>query len=199
MTRVFLIRHGHVENPGNLFYGPETPLSEQGKRQITSLGEAFKTAGIQPDRIVSSPYLRARQSAEQLLTELNNVPLTFDERLIEWQVGSWFGKPLKEFYEYTKYHEDPTVELPSDIEPLESCAARVHASVQELVAAHQGETIFMVSHREPMVCAILKYEQKSFAGVHALHFPKAAVWELVFEDTNLPLSCSKTFDLSNVA
>lgn len=198
MTRVFLLRHGHVDNPAQLFYGPDTPLSPRGLRQATALAEKLQAAEVQPSLIISSPYLRTQQTTRQIASIFQGVPLLMDDRLVEWQVGDWFGKPLKDFYDYTKYDQHPAGELPSNIESLEQCAARIQAVLMEVVEQNQGKTIFVVSHREPMASAILKYEQKGWEAIHALHFPYASAWELPFEGSAQPVSCTKYLDCSRL-
>lgn len=62
MKTVYLVRHGQTAtNADNRYTGPEEPLSAVGTRQAESLAERFK--GEKVDRIISSPYLRAKQTA----------------------------------------------------------------------------------------------------------------------------------------
>lgn len=198
MTRVFLIRHGHVENPAQVFYGPETPISERGKRQITALGQDLLDAGIHPAAIYASPYLRAQMSAAILSEAFQHLPITTDDRLKEWQVGDWYGKPLKDFYVHTNYLDHPDTKLPDDIEPLADCAARVQATIHEAVATHPSQDVILVAHREPLVSAVLSFEHKSFSGIHALPFHVANCWELTFDGGETPTSVTKRIDRSTL-
>jgi phosphohistidine phosphatase len=76
-VRLFLVRHAEAE-PGE----PDDlrTLTTHGRRQAQELGERFAKHGISPDAILSSPLLRARQTAEGIAA---GVGLTAepDERL----------------------------------------------------------------------------------------------------------------------
>lgn len=67
LVQLHLVRHAHAGNPAR-WSGPdeERPLSEKGRRQAERLAALLATAGISPDVIVSSPRLRAVQTAEIL-------------------------------------------------------------------------------------------------------------------------------------
>ena len=75
--RLFLVRHAEAE-PGE----PDDlrTLTPHGRRQAEELGKRFAKHGITPDAIISSPLLRARQTAEGIAA---GVGLTAeqDERL----------------------------------------------------------------------------------------------------------------------
>jgi phosphohistidine phosphatase len=60
-VRLFLVRHAEAE-PGE----PDDlrTLTPHGRRQAQELGERFARHGIKPDTVLSSPLLRARQTAE---------------------------------------------------------------------------------------------------------------------------------------
>jgi broad specificity phosphatase PhoE len=198
MTNILLTRHGHVENPHQVFYGPDARLSDQGKRQILTLAQDIKTAGIIPTRLIASPYTRTQESAEILSSILKIQNISSDDRLVEWQVGRWYNKPLAEFYAYTNYAEYPSKELPEDIEPLLSCATRIQHALRDAAAAHPNETILIVSHREPMASALLRYQNKNWDTIHELHFPVASSWELKFEESTTPSHIDLRFDRSKL-
>jgi alpha-ribazole phosphatase len=198
MTRVFLIRHGHVENPAHIFYGPDISISSRGERQIEALSQDMNGSEIRPALILSSPYRRAVQTADILARHFPDAMRKTDERLVEWQVGDWYGKPLADFYTYTKYEEHPADVLPPDIEPLSFCAARVHDVLRETVEQYPSADICIVSHREPMASAILSYQDMGWESIHDLSLPVSSAWELVFEASNQPITLKKRFDRSGM-
>lgn len=67
LKKVVLIRHGEsVANAGLPTYDPASiPLTETGRRQAEQIAEKMT---IVPDLIIVSPYLRAKQSAEPVIT-----------------------------------------------------------------------------------------------------------------------------------
>jgi phosphohistidine phosphatase len=62
-VRLVLVRHAEA--------APGTPdelrtLTPEGRRQAQQLGERLRSQGIEPDAVLTSPLLRARQTAEAL-------------------------------------------------------------------------------------------------------------------------------------
>jgi phosphohistidine phosphatase len=74
---VFLVRHGHSD-PGN----PDDlrPLSSRGRNEARTLAEALAGHPTPPELVVSSPLLRARETAEAI-AEATSAELRVDERL----------------------------------------------------------------------------------------------------------------------
>jgi broad specificity phosphatase PhoE len=64
------------------------PLTERGVEQARAL--ARNLAGLQFDRMYSSPILRARQTA-QILADVLRIPFQIVEALREWDVGIYEG------------------------------------------------------------------------------------------------------------
>jgi 2,3-bisphosphoglycerate-dependent phosphoglycerate mutase len=73
VTRVWLIRHGESEsNVGRTSAEPaEIPLTEFGRQQAEQVALAFARP---PALIVTSPYLRARQTAQPTIERFPDVP-----------------------------------------------------------------------------------------------------------------------------
>ncbi len=66
--RIYLIRHSNAVDPGTPGYEDDNqrPLTEKGRDKMNKIASALKKLNIKPDLIVSSPYVRARQTAEIL-------------------------------------------------------------------------------------------------------------------------------------
>ena len=75
--RLFLVRHAEAA-PGE----PDDlrTLTTQGKQQARELGRRFARKGVKPDAVISSPLLRARETAEGIASALG-VDAEQDERL----------------------------------------------------------------------------------------------------------------------
>jgi probable phosphoglycerate mutase len=102
--RLWIIRHG--ESVGNVARhdahaagrswieieprDADVPLSQRGERQADALGRWFAEMpeADQPDVVLTSPYIRARQTAAQICSDFRTKP-TFivDERLREKELG----------------------------------------------------------------------------------------------------------------
>jgi phosphohistidine phosphatase len=78
---LYLVRHAHAGNSAT-WNGPdsERPLSPKGRRQAERLGTFLAERGFAPDAIVTSPKLRARQTA-QLIADAIGIAINVDDRL----------------------------------------------------------------------------------------------------------------------
>jgi phosphohistidine phosphatase len=76
-VRLYLVRHAHAA-PGE----PDElrKLTPEGRRDARALGDLLAAEGVVPDAILSSPLLRARETAEEL-GHATGVPASADERL----------------------------------------------------------------------------------------------------------------------
>jgi phosphohistidine phosphatase len=80
---IYLLRHADAGDPAA--WGrpdAERPLSAKGTRQAERLGKFLAGIGFRPDAIVSSPKVRARQTADIVAAALR-VSVALDDRLAE--------------------------------------------------------------------------------------------------------------------
>lgn len=89
---IVFLRHGEsVGNAEDRFQGQaDFPLTEKGCAQAKVRAERWLAEGITFDRCISSPLLRARQTAE-IVTRALNVPLEFDPDWMEINNGLLAG------------------------------------------------------------------------------------------------------------
>ncbi len=66
--KIYLVRHSNAVEPGAPGYEEDSlrPLTEKGRDKMKEIAYALKALELKPDLIVSSPYLRARETAEIL-------------------------------------------------------------------------------------------------------------------------------------
>jgi phosphohistidine phosphatase len=86
---LYLLRHAHAGDPG-AWEGPDErrPLSDKGEKQADRLGRFLAGIGFQADAIISSPKLRAAQTAT-LVAERLGLPVGEDPRLAgELSIGT---------------------------------------------------------------------------------------------------------------
>lgn len=78
---LYLLRHAHAGDPAK-WQGADTdrPLSAKGRAQCTRLGRLLAESGSRPDAIVSSPKVRAAETAE-LVAEALGTDVRLDDRL----------------------------------------------------------------------------------------------------------------------
>ena len=81
MIELYFLRHAHAGDP-EAWTGDDAarPLSEKGEKQAERLGTFLAGVGFKPDAIVSSPKLRAAQTAEIVAKHLG-IQISYDDRL----------------------------------------------------------------------------------------------------------------------
>jgi broad specificity phosphatase PhoE len=111
---ITFLRHGlSIANAHNVLQGQhDFPLAEEGRLQVEKLARHWASQQRKFDRIISSPLLRASETA-RLIGEALGVDVEFDEIWMERQFGMAEGSD----YEVARnwYKDRP---LPSDYEPF---------------------------------------------------------------------------------
>jgi broad specificity phosphatase PhoE len=147
---LIIVRHGRTaHNASGLLLGRlDPPLDELGRAQAAALA-----AEVGPvDRVVSSPLLRARETAEAFGHEVE-----IDERWIELDYGEYDGMPLGEVPAETWARWRADVDFcPPGGETLRQLGVRVCAALDELAEqASVGEgTTVVVTHVSPVKAAV---------------------------------------------
>ncbi|MDJ0954304.1 MAG: histidine phosphatase family protein [Acidimicrobiia bacterium] len=156
VMHIHLIRHGEVENPGDIVYGdiPGFVLSPHGRQQAKAAGRYL--APNPPTLIVSSPLDRAVETAG-LIAAATGARTTTDVRLTEWFLAvrwrgaTWSQLPTVFPGELEAYLADPR-HLPFCDESIDLVADRFTAAVAEHVAGADGDVAF-VSHEDSLHAA----------------------------------------------
>jgi len=87
---LFLIRHAEPASLPNHWTSPETPLSDLGIVQAQNVAQRLKSHSL--DVLITSPLTRARQTAELIQKEYQNVlPLQIQSWLAEIDLGDLGG------------------------------------------------------------------------------------------------------------
>lgn len=90
MLELYLIRHGIAADPENYTNDAERPLTDEGKQKTKKVAKRLSDLKLQFDLILTSPLLRARQTAEILQASglsshlEESEQLTFDGDLYNW-------------------------------------------------------------------------------------------------------------------
>ena len=155
-TRVFLVRHGATQlTAEDRFSGAVgVDLSDDGRRQAARLGERLAHERI--EAVYASPLSRtvetARIVAAACATPERPLPLDTRDGLREISHGRWEGLTRREVEaryrdEYASWAEDPFTFAPEAGESGVAVLARALPVVREIVAAHPGERVLVVSHK----------------------------------------------------
>ncbi|WP_174290852.1 histidine phosphatase family protein [Sphingomonas bacterium] len=98
MISFYLVRHGNTFPPGvpavRIGSASDLPLTEEGERQATALGEWFTNLGIAFDRVLAGSLKRTRRTAELIVASLQpSPPVQVADWLTEIDHGEDEGKP----------------------------------------------------------------------------------------------------------
>jgi broad specificity phosphatase PhoE len=140
----------HAESEGNaqgyLQGQVDSPLTEQGKIRSASLAERWKELGVQFDRLLCSPLLRARQTAAPLSAALG-VEIEFEPLLKERCFGNLEGLSFEEIRQRQPSVDyfDPYIPAGEGGESQLDLYLRACQVVQKLVNLSPGR-ILVVAH-----------------------------------------------------
>jgi broad specificity phosphatase PhoE len=145
---LIVVRHGETaaNAEGRLLGRADPPLNERGRLQVTTMAEAVGAA----DRVVTSPLLRARQTAECF-----GLPVEVDDRWIEVDYGELEGEKLSEVPReiWDRWRSDPAFAPPGG-ESLVSVGKRVREACDGLAVEARDVDIVVVSHVSPIKAAV---------------------------------------------
>lgn len=148
---LILLRHGQTSaNAQALLQGRiDLPLDDVGRVQATKCGEYIRQ-NFPSAHVVSSPLMRAVQTAEQLS---NNVQI--DDRFIELDYGDWDGVALTDVPapQWAAWRSDPHFRPPNG-ESLAELDDRVRPALEELADRARQEHVVVVSHVSPIKSAV---------------------------------------------
>ena len=106
MGHFYFIRHGQtVWNVENKICGAtDIALTELGHEQAIETGKKILEEGIQADEILTSPLVRAKDTAAHI-SEVTGIPYRIEQRLIEQNFGRYESTPRDglEFHEAKKH------------------------------------------------------------------------------------------------
>ena len=144
MSNLFL-RHGEVQNEKDVFYAnlPGYYLSSKGKMQAKDAARNIKKL-FNIEKIITSPLLRARQTASIVNEELK-IDIEVSRNIIEWSGPyEWIGKTIEEIKitdSYKSYNNNP-LNLMNTQETLKNVYERFRLDYEKF------ENTLFVSHQD---------------------------------------------------
>lgn len=131
VARFFIVRHGENEGNAKRLIDGRTlnlPLTEKGRMDSLAAGKAIARKIDQIDLLVSSPLIRTRQTATEIIKSFETVPIiVFDDRLMERYYGIFEGGPEEN---YDPYEEKETIAIAKMSTFEERLAYREHSSME---------------------------------------------------------------------
>jgi broad specificity phosphatase PhoE len=151
-------------------------LTDHGRAQVAATARFAQS--IKPDLIITSPLVRARQTAEILSAGLGGVEIIEDPDIAEVLYGRWEGMHYHELIDdphYITYRKSPIEHPTPGGETIPEVQARGVAAVMRTIEQRCGERVFFVSHGDivrTVLCHFLKVELQHF---HRLRIDNAAL------------------------
>jgi len=145
---LYLVRHGRTEAnaSGRLQGRIDLPIDEVGRAQAAAVTSVISKV----DRVVCSPSLRARQTAEAF-----GVEPELDDRWLEMDYGDFDGVPMADIPRdvWAQWITNPDFRPPGG-ESLQEMGDRVFAACDDLLEAARTIDIVVVSHATPIKAAM---------------------------------------------
>jgi broad specificity phosphatase PhoE len=184
--RVLLLRHAETDwNRERRFQGRrDIPLSPAGREQAESAARLLAATPL--TAVWSSPLARARETAT-LIAAPHGLGVQVEEAVTEMDFGEWVGLTRDEvktrFPEaLSAWAETPAAARWPGAETLEQVRARALAGLARLRAAHQGQTICLVSHGITSRVLILEALGLGPDRLWSLQISSTGISELEFRD-----------------
>ncbi len=167
-NRYFVMRHGEAENnaQGIISSNPSTPhhLTEKGREQIRKVSASLPAI----DLIYTSPFVRARETAEIVAEVLGTASVAHDVRLGEVNAGPILeGKDIADYYNFYSSIRERFEKAPPGGESLSDVKRRATEFLYELERTHTNKKILIVTHESAA--------SSLFAGAFGLNVRDAAV------------------------
>jgi phosphoserine phosphatase len=173
-----LMRHGETRwnREGRIMGRNPVELSENGRAQVEAA--AVLARSLQPDLIVTSPLVRARQTADIIAAAIGSSEIREDPAIAEVSYGRWEGMTYNELINdsyYAVYRESPVEHPTPGGETIPDVQGRGVDAVSRAIQANPGYRILFVSHGDiirTILCYFLGLELKFF---HRVRIDNAAL------------------------
>lgn len=152
--RLYIIRHGETDwnVEGRLQGESDLPLNQNGQNMALKTGQALEKISF--DLVITSPYTRAKQTADLILGN-RKIPWLIDKRIREINWGEWDGKTTEDLKAIGKKEEfDLFYKAPFQFrgapggETIEQVCARGRIFLESLEKEpeYEKKTILVISH-----------------------------------------------------
>ena len=187
MPTLYIVRHAQSEaNALQILAGQKDyPLTEQGLADARHIAERF-CAQYRPERIICSPLLRTRQTA-QPFADLLKKEIEFDPRIMEQNMGRFSGMTYAEAEADPSYQSDRSARWhwtpAGGGESYEMMAARTRAFLTDLLGV-QCE-ILVVTHSVAMrlLRANIEHTLPQYPSITAAN---GEIWKVELDSLDRP-------------
>jgi broad specificity phosphatase PhoE len=173
MTKIILVRHGHVEgiSPERFRGRADLALTGEGRRQAEATAQRIHKSWT-PTAVYTSPLSRARATAEAIGKAANLSPSSVDG-LLDIDYGAWQGLTPDQVRAQwpelldTWYRAPDWAAFPGG-ETLQEVLTRAVSALRQVIQRHPGDTVVLVGHDSVNRVILL----------HTLQLPLSRYWRL---------------------
>ncbi|EFD93062.1 MAG: Phosphoglycerate mutase [Candidatus Parvarchaeum acidophilus ARMAN-5] len=175
MGILIVVRHGFSETNKRRFLSHDIegyPLTKEGKEYILKASKDLKKLDNIKE-IISSPILRARQTAE-IISDATGLKIKIDERLAERQMGNYNNKKIpddekQDKTDYNWHTKEVLNGYPNGLEKWEDIMDRTNKFLESLPA---NENFIVVTHGDiikAIIASVLDLDEFGVWGIRANH------------------------------
>jgi broad specificity phosphatase PhoE len=183
MTKILLVRHGHVEGirPERFRGRHDVPLSELGILQARATGQ-YVAAHWRPSLIYTSPLQRCVQTGQEIAHRCTASAEVLDE-LNDLDYGEWQWRTHEDVdarwpEQFDLWHKAPhRVRFPQG-ESLQDLAARAADGVRLILQRHPSKTVVLVGHDSSLRVLLLQLLDMPLSGYWRLAQDPCGVSEI---------------------
>lgn len=175
LTTIDLLRHGVCEG-GEIFRGStDVPLLDKGWAQMRESLQSY--AGW--NCVVSSSLRRCHAFAEKFAAE-NALPLKVVPAFREIHFGDWEGQKIADIERdhgasLWRFWNDPDFFSPPNGETMQAFRERVLLAMREILTAHRGEHLLLVTHGAVIRALLCEWLQMPPAAFSSIAVPYAGL------------------------
>lgn len=151
MKKLYYVRHGESElNKSKTWAGTiDTPLTTRGHEQAKARAKALKEQGLAVDIIVSSPLVRAHDTAKHIARQLGHdeKQIVLNDMLVERHFGALEGKPQMGSDHEKRYMEgnEAAIDGVKNVETAAQMQARARKILAHVHSLPQ-DNVLVVAH-----------------------------------------------------
>jgi probable phosphoglycerate mutase len=204
MTRLLLIRHGHVEGiePARFRGREDLALTPLGRRQAQATAQRI-AAHWRIAAVYSSPLQRCVATAAAIAAACA-VPSTVLAALNDLDYGAWQGQTLAQVRAsapelFERWHRAPQLIRFPGGESLQDLVARVAGALSQVLAQHGGDTLVLVGHDSVNRALLLQLLDQPLSAYWLLQQQPCGISEVVIDGAQVQvLRVNETAHLDRV-
>ncbi len=184
---------------------PDVPLSAIGCRQAAALGRrlAAMPPGERPTAVISSPYVRAAETARIALAEFTGPPVRYDERLRDRETGVLYaltGRGIAARYPEEAARKRLTGKFyyrPPGGESWADVALRLRSALADIEREYAGGRVLVVAHDAVVVLTryvIERLTERQVLDIERTLVPNASLTMWARQDGELRLVAANSTD-----